>query len=486
MKRRDFLKTLGGVALLPAACARMPVARGSVVNDVHAQLNATRVARVLVPDSVAAIQRVVREADRLCIAGGRHAMGGQQFCEGATLLDTTGFNRVLAFDAEAGTIEVEAGIQWPALVEFLAKTQVGETRALGIIQKQTGADRLCMGGALAANIHGRGLGKRPFIQDVAAFTLVDAEGNLIACSRDKNKELFRLVIGGYGLFGVVYSVTLRLQPRQPMRRVVEIRRIEDVMAGFEARIADGFEYGDFQYSVDSASEGFLRDGVFSCYQPVAGEVAGVQHRKHMTDANWRDMLRDAHFDKARAYRLYTGYYLSTNGQIYEADEHQMSIYPDGYHLALDRDSGTGYPGSEMITEIYVPRGELAAFMGEAADDFRRNQVNVIYGTVRLIEKDEESFLAWAKRNYACIIFNLHVEHSPAGLELAAGNFRRLIDMAIRRDGSYYLTYHRWATREQVLACYPQFPEFLRLKQQYDPGERFQSDWYRHCKALLEG
>jgi hypothetical protein len=33
----------------------------------------------------------------------------------------------------------------------------------------------------------------------------------------------------------------------------------------------------------------------------------------------------------------------------------------------------------------------------------------------------------------------------------------------------------------VKACYPQFPEFLRLKRAYDPKERFQSDWYRHYR-----
>jgi hypothetical protein len=57
-------------------------------------------------------------------------------------------------------------------------------------------------------------------------------------------------------------------------------------------------------------------------------------------------------------------------------------------------------------------------------------------------------------------------------------------MGTRRGGSYYLTYHRYATREQVEACYPQFPEFLRLKRQHDPEERFQSDWYRHYKKLF--
>jgi hypothetical protein len=58
-------------------------------------------------------------------------------------------------------------------------------------------------------------------------------------------------------------------------------------------------------------------------------------------------------------------------------------------------------------------------------------------------------------------------------------------MAVRRNGSYYLTYHRYARREQVLKCYPNFPEFLRLKRRYDPGERFQSDWYRHYRAMFK-
>ena len=38
----------------------------------------------------------------------------------------------------------------------------------------------------------------------------------------------------------------------------------------------------------------------------------------------------------------------------------------------------------------------------------------------------------------------------------------------------------------MLACYPRFPEFLRLKRRYDPAERFQSDWYRHHESLLAG
>src|SRR5437764_15447699 len=109
----------------------------------------------------------------------------------------------------------------------------------------------------------------------------------------------------------------------------------------------------------------------------------------------------------------------------------------------------------MITEIYVPRTALVSFMEEARLALREQKANVVYGTVRLIEKDDESFLRWARQDYACVIFNLHIVHDPAGLEAAARAFRSLIDLAIERQGSYYLTYHRWATAKQVETCYPQ-------------------------------
>jgi tetraacyldisaccharide-1-P 4'-kinase len=138
----------------------------------------------------------------------------------------------------------------------------------------------------------------------------------------------------------------------------------------------------------------------------------------------------------------------------------------------------------MITEIYVPRAKLVDFMESARTMLREQRANVIYGTVRLIVQDDESFLPWAKESFACVIFNLHVTHDPAGIANAARSFRALIDLGIQYGGSYYLTYHRFARKDQIEACYPQFGEFLKYKVQYDPEEMFQSDWYRHHKRIF--
>lgn len=411
-------------------------------------------------------------------------MGAQQFATDGVLMDMTKLKRVLNFDTGSGIVEVEAGIEWPELINYLLEVQSGQWPQWGVIQKQTGADRLSIGGALAANVHGRGLRFKPIIQDVESFVLVDADGNLHTCSRKENAELFRWAIGGYGLFGVITTVKLRLAPRTKVERVVEVIDMEALMPAFEKRISDGYTYGDFQYSTDDRSNDFLRKGVFSCYRPVDASTEISEAQKSLSSEDWNGLVYVAHVDKKQAFEVYSKYYLSTSGQIYWSDTHQLSTYLGNYHEALDRRLSTTTPATEIITEIYVPRHELSAFMEEIRGDFRKRNVNLIYGTIRLIERDDESFLAWAREPYACIIFNLHTVHLSEGLQESARAFRRLIEGAIHRGGSYYLTYHKHATREQVLACYPQFPEFLRLKKRYDPEERFQSDWYRHYKSML--
>ncbi|MDB6067152.1 MAG: L-gulono,4-lactone dehydrogenase [Pedosphaera sp.] len=485
ISRRSFLKSTGALALMASGCAHVSSRpRPILVNDVQSRLNPTYVNSVVSAESLPQLQRSIQQAanrgESISMCGGRHAMGAQQFLTNGILLDTRNMARVLDFNAADGTIEVEAGIQWPALVKYLLRKQTDESRMWTFAQKQTGADRFCIGGALGSNIHGRGLTMKPLISNIESFTLVDASGAIRHCSRTENRELFTLAIGGYGLFGVVYSVKLRLVPRRKLQRVVEVLNVEDAMPAFNRRIEDGFLYGDFQFAIDPASEDFLRRGVFSCYRPVSIDTP-IAPRKKLSSRDWMQLIYGAHVDPSRAFAEYAKYYRSSSGNIYWSDLHQFTGYVDNFHDEVDRRMHAKHPASEIITEINVPRQSLPQFMAEAREDFWKNKVQIIYGTIRLIERDEESFLAWARESYACVILNVHTEHTESGVQHSAEAFRRLVDMAARYQGTYYLTYHKFASRRQVEACYPQFAEFMALKRKYDPNERFQSDWYRHYR-----
>src|SRR5438094_2325007 len=305
LTRREFIRMAALFALAPHVFAQRE--NGVWVNDVHSQLNRTRVRELLRPRTRDELAEIVRSASRkglpISVSGCRHSMGGQQFATDGICIDTRALDRVISFDQERGLIETEAGIQWPKLLRRYLDARRDSANQWGIAQKQTGADTFTLGGSLSSNVHGRGLAMKPLISNIESFTLINADGKSVRCSRDENGQLFRIAIGGYGLFGLISSVTLRLVPRQKLRRAVEIIRADDLPKRFEERIAEKFLYGDFQFSVDEKSPDFLQRGVFSCYQPI-DKHEPIAARKELLDDDLLDLLRLAYTDRAKAFKRY--------------------------------------------------------------------------------------------------------------------------------------------------------------------------------------
>lgn len=457
------------------------------LNDVHSQFNETRVARVERPGSLEelreAVVRAAREGHKISVAGGRHAMGGQQFGTGAVHLDSTGMQQVLGFDAERGLLRIEAGADWPAII---AATQAAGGH-WGIRQKQTGVDAVTLGGSISANAHGRGLLLAPLGADIEDLVLVDATGEVRRCSRTENAERFSLALGGYGLFGVIHEATLRLAPRQRLRRLVDIIDLDDAIHAVFRRVADGCVYGDFQFVIDTRDASFLRRGVFATYQPAGEGAPPPDDAADLPSEAWLELLKLAHRDKGAAFQLYSQHYLSTHGRTYWSDTMQLATYLPSYADYLSENALPG-PAAEretlLIGEHYVPKERLLEFMAQAREILRRFGAEVIYGTIRAIQRDTDSFLPWAREEYVCVVLNLRTPHTPAGRARTAETFRALIQAALDLGGNYFLTYHRHATAAQVERGYPRFREWLGRKREFDPGELFWSDWYAHYRAAF--
>jgi FAD/FMN-containing dehydrogenase len=278
-------------------------------------------------------------------------MGGQQFLTGGALLDMRGLNAVRTLDDERGLIEVEAGITWPDVIRGYLARPGGRQSRWGIRQKQSGADRLTIGGAVSANIHGRCLTAPPFIADIESLEVVTADCEVVHCSRRQRPGLFRHVVGGYGLFGVITAATLRLVPRQQVQRLVEIVATDTLIGALEERIAAGCAYGDYQFAIDPNTPEFMRKGILSCYRPT-GETRDIPPRqRRLSQGDWNRLLELAHRDKRRAFEEFSAFYLSTSGQLYWSDTHQLNLYLESYHGDLDKRLGSTVSGGEMITEI---------------------------------------------------------------------------------------------------------------------------------------
>jgi hypothetical protein len=284
--------------------------------------------------------------------------------------------------------------------------------------------------------------------------------------------------------GFVSEVTLELVPRQKVRRLVQMIPIEKLNACVDQSISKGYRYGHCQMNIDENSPGYLAEGIFATYEPVEMKTPLKGMEKTTTEKGWSDLVTLVHTNKSGAYKDYVDFYQSTHGFINWADIWQNSDYVTGYHQAIDKLSASKELATEVLSEFFVPMEKLEIFLARAREYFLEHKLNIIFSTIRFIERDDETCIPWARERYACIIFNFHTVHNDKAIAQTMLAWSYLIDRVIELNGTFYLTYQHVADKKQVEACYPNFKKFLGLKLEHDPQEVFQSDWYHWYKKMF--
>src|SRR5580698_10331130 len=139
---------------------------------------------------------------KISIAGARHSMGGHTIYPGGIVIDMLPFNR-MALDETRGILHVQAGARWFEIIKFLND----HGYSVEVMQSN---DDFSVGGSLSVNCHGWNFAPASVASTVESFRLMLADGKIVKCSRDENRELFSLVLGGYGLFGIILDVDLHI------------------------------------------------------------------------------------------------------------------------------------------------------------------------------------------------------------------------------------------------------------------------------------
>lgn len=132
--------------------------------------------------------------------------------------DPSRLGRILGLDAQRGLLEVQSATSWATIAVEL---RPGDARAAAAAAH---ASLPNVGASLACNAAGPD--GQPVVKHVHALTLVTPDGELRRLSRHREPELFSLVAGGFGLFGALYSVTLRIESMsQAVEKTVAPERI---------------------------------------------------------------------------------------------------------------------------------------------------------------------------------------------------------------------------------------------------------------------
>jgi FAD/FMN-containing dehydrogenase len=131
-------------------------------------------------------------------------LSAHELCESVRLshpFDASRLDRVLCVDASRALVEVQANATWKGLTAHL---RPGDAHA-----SQLRTTRVSIGESIAWNAAGPD--GRPAVNHLESLTMITPEGQLRRINRISSPSLFALVVGGQGLFGTLYSVTLRLE-----------------------------------------------------------------------------------------------------------------------------------------------------------------------------------------------------------------------------------------------------------------------------------
>lgn len=191
---------------------------------------------ITTPDEiVATIRHANATGLSLTPCGTRSSCGGQSLPNGGLSLDMRNMAAVGPVDPRNATIECESGASLRSITEAtLRHHMVPNILSFNL--------DLTIGGVLSAagfgaNCHRFG----PMVANVKAMDVVTGHGELVHCSRDRERTLFDAVLGGLGHFGVIARATLALRQIKGRVRVWTLlyHRHEDWLDDQETLIRSG-------------------------------------------------------------------------------------------------------------------------------------------------------------------------------------------------------------------------------------------------------
>lgn len=413
---------------------------------------------------VVLLQRARATGGTVSIAGARHSMGGHCLAPGGVVIDMTTFN-AMEFDEEHNRLRVQAGAKWSDVIPYLDR----RGKSVAVMQSN---NSFTVGGSLSVNCHGWQFGSPPIASSVESFRLLMADGTIVRCSRAEHPELFSLALGGYGLFGVILDVELRVVENECYRLSQTLVPVEDALSAFDRMTGDP-EVQMVYARMGIVPDRFLQDvlvNVLSCDSAAGAELPELEDRERISLR--RHLFRGS---AASDYGKVLRWEAETKVQphLRRSRFSRNQLLNEGVELFENRSAEF----TDILHEYFLPRAGLATFVQDLREIIPRHRGDLLNVTVRQVETDEDTFLRYADQPMFSFVMLFYQPRTETGDQQMAAMTEELVEAALRNGGRYYLPYRLHATVDQFHRAYPQAEEFFTRKRKYDPDELFQNRFY---------
>ncbi len=237
---------------------------GGFINDASC-LNRTPilgVADVHTVDDVRQVLQIARENHlKVTAAGQRHSMGGQSFVRDGMVLDMRRCNQI-RIDKQQMIANVQSGATWAQLQRELDREGLS-VRAMQSINV------FSIGGSLSVNAHGIAHKPGPLASTVKSLRIMLSNGEIRTASPRGNTELFRLALGGYGLFGVILDAGLDITNNEAYQLQTRYMDYHEFPAYYEKNVAEDENIELMYGRVSISPTSYLRETALHTYRKPA-------------------------------------------------------------------------------------------------------------------------------------------------------------------------------------------------------------------------
>jgi FAD/FMN-containing dehydrogenase len=373
---------------------------------------------------------------------------------GHRALNSRRLDRVLAFNPFSGVVDAEAGVTLAALLALALPRGF-------FLPVAPGTMRVTLGGALAANVHGKNHIRSGSLERFVIEAEVVTPAGILVCSEAMRPDLFRATLGGYGLTGFIVRAKLRLRPVDTAQVDTLRLRAPDLETLFAlfAKHGRDFEYASARLDASARGRALGRGILISGNHAPAGPRGKAAELAASPRRSLRIPFPMPGFALNRAF-LSAGNALSyrTARTGRSREEFERFFCPldriDAWNLLYGRRGAFQYHCA-----IPDPKGEegVAAVLDGAA----RERLGVFASVLKRCGDDRAS-LPFCKRGYTLA---LDVPfRGPATLTA----LDRLDELVIRYGGRVYLAKDARLSPQAFRAMYPEAPGFLEAVRRYNP------------------
>ena len=420
------------------------------------------------PDHPRELEMIINEARkkkvRISLQGGGFSQGNQTCANSVIQINTREMSQLINVDIEKNLITVQSGMTWKRLQEHL--TPFG----LAVAAMQSYSD-FSIGGSLGVNAHGQDIHWNPVASSVESLKVLLTDGRLLTASRKENPDLFRAVIGTYGLVGIITEVTLKVVPNHMLLKRPELVRTSEYERTFfkEYKSNKHLALHSARLSINPLMR-FQNMIVVNYYN--TGQLAPPPIEllpANLPPAEKINMMKNSWL--ARVARTTMEFFL------YEKSARMSRNQAMGESVAVLKNT---VPNTkDILQEYFIPPDQLQPFIEALRKWTQKHKTfELINATVRWVNADNDSLLPYAPEDRFAVVLFMNLPDTPEAEKTMTLATRELIDTALDLKGRYYLPYALYATRSQLNRAYPEFERLLAAKRQWDTEQLLTSKLYQ--------